>query len=93
MKQSHDQNPFKLLSSNFGTGEVLFLNTQAPRLDIIDAANLRFAAAKDLTGAIACMTIQDSPDNSHPAICQAAHLLLSDAWDLFQLAVHKKDDE
>ncbi|PUA27153.1 MAG: hypothetical protein B0W54_20210 [Cellvibrio sp. 79] len=87
-----DQTQFKPLSGNFGTGEVLFLNTQASRLDIIDAANLRFTAAKDLIGTIACMTIEDSPDNSHPAICQAAHLLLSDAWDLFQEAIHKKDD-
>lgn len=86
------QNQFKPLSSNFGIGQVLFLNTQASRLDIIDAANLRFTAAKDLIGTIACMTIEDSPDNSHPAICQAAHLLLSDAWDLFQVAIHKKDD-
>ncbi|PUA27006.1 MAG: hypothetical protein B0W54_19425 [Cellvibrio sp. 79] len=88
--ENTDQYSFKPLSSNFGTDKVLFLNTEAPRLDIIDAANLRFTAAKDLISTIACMTIQDMPDNSITPICQAAHLLLSDAWDLLQVGIYKK---
>lgn len=85
------QDQFKPLSSNFSSDKILFLNTEAPRLEIIDAATLRFTAAKDLISTIACMTIQDAPDNSLPAVCQAAQLLLSDAWDLFQVAIYKKD--
>lgn len=89
--ENTDQTPFKPLSSNFSSDKILFLNTEAPRLEIIDAATLRFTAAKDLINTIACMTIQDAPDNSLPAVSQAAQLLLSDAWDLFQVAIYKKD--
>lgn len=84
------QHPFKPLSSNFGTDKVLFLNTEAPRLEIIDAATLRFIAAKDLIDTIACMTIEDAPDKSLSVVCQAAQLLLSDAWDLLQVGIYKK---
>ena len=87
------QNRFKPLSSNAIDNPVLFLNTDAPRLEILDAANLRLSAAKDLIGTIACMTIQDAPDNALVTVCQAAHLLLSDARDLFMVGVYRGDND
>ncbi len=81
---------FKALSSNAIDHPVLFLNTDAPRNEIAEIADLRLAAAKDLVGSIACMTIHTMDGSSLTAVCQAAHLLLSDAHDLFHIVAFKK---
>lgn len=82
---------FKPLSSNAIDHPVLFLNTDAPRNEIAEIADLRLVAAKDLVGSIACMTIHTVDGNSLTAVCQAAYLLLSDAHDLFQVASFKRN--
>ncbi len=86
------QNPFKPLTSNFSNNPVLFLNTDASTIEIAEVADQRLVAAKDLLDSIACMTIQNVPDNSLITVCQATYLLLSDARDLFQVAIYKRDD-
>jgi len=83
---------YKPLSANAINHPVLFLNAKAPRLEIAELADHRFTAAKDLIGSIACMTIHNADEKSLSAICQAAHLLLSDAYDLFHVAIYEKQD-
>jgi hypothetical protein len=81
---------YKALSANAIDNPVLFLNIKAPRLEIAEIADHRLAAAKDLIGSIACMTIHNADGKSLTAVCQAAHLLLSDAYDLFHVATFDK---
>lgn len=77
---------YKALTANAIDSPVLFLNVDAPRLEIAEIADHRLAAARDLIGSIAGMTIHNADGNSLVAVCQAAHLLLSDASDLFHAA-------
>lgn len=82
---------YKALSANAIDHPVLFLNLKAPRLEIAELADHRLAAAKDLIGSIACMTIHNTDGKSLTAVCQAAYLLLSDAHDLFQVATYNNN--
>lgn len=83
-------NNYKALSANAIDAPVLFLNIDAPRLEIAELADHRLAAARDLIGSIAGMTIHNADGKSLVAVCQAAHILLSDASDLFHVAIYKK---
>lgn len=82
---------YKPLSANAIDNPVLFLNTSVPRIEIAESADHRLAAAKDLIGSIACMTIHNADGKSLTAVCQAAYLLLSDAHDLFQVATYNNN--
>lgn len=81
---------YKALSCNANNHPVLFLNSGAPRAEIAESADHRLSAAKELIGAIACMTVSNADGKSLSAVCQAAHLLLSDAHDLFNVIAFAK---
>ena len=81
-----DDSRFIPLSENAAQAPVLLLDASAAYLDLQDCAEQRLHAAKNLLLSISCMQIDIAESRDLVCLANAAHLLLSDASDLFSAA-------
>lgn len=63
---------------------VMFFDRAANTLDLVDTATHRLGAAQKLLALTASCHLQDSDDRALGIVSEAAYLLLSDGYDLFQ---------
>jgi hypothetical protein len=68
---------------------VLFFDRAANKLDMVDTAIYRLSAAQKLLNLTASCSLQDLDDDALPVVSEAAYLLLSDGFDLFQALVDR----
>jgi hypothetical protein len=81
-----DDSRFIPLSENAVQAPVLMLDASAAYLDLQDCAEQRLHAARNLLLSISCMQIDIAESRDLVCLANAAHLLLSDASDLFSAA-------
>ncbi|MCY1465259.1 hypothetical protein D9M71_833810 [compost metagenome] len=81
-----DDSRFIPLSENAIQAPVLLLDTGASYADLQDCAEQRLHAAKGLLLSVTRMQIEIAESRDLVCLANAAHLLLSDASDLFAAA-------
>lgn len=62
----------------------MFFDRSAKTLDLVDTATYRLGAAQKLLSLTASYHLQDSDDQALAVVSEAAYMLLSDGYDLFQ---------
>lgn len=81
-----DDPRFIPLSENASHAPVLLLDASAAYHDLQDCAEQRLHAARSLLLSISCMKIDIAESRDLVCLANAAHILLSDASDLFAAA-------
>lgn len=63
-------------------GPVLFVDSQAPLMDLHACASERLVTALDYLSLMACMTLRDANDKDISTVTNTARLLLQDVRDV-----------
>ncbi|MCK3864863.1 hypothetical protein [Pseudomonas sp. B329] len=73
-------------SSQGGTKPVLYVDSSAPQRELMDAAQWRLGAVKELLSVLICCSTEDGGRHDVAQVSRALLLLVDDAEALFQAA-------
>ena len=82
-----------LSTNNSRTAPVLMIDTRAPRSEIIDCASRRMVAVREMLFTLSSMELEctSAEGRDLQSLTHAAYLLLADADDLYDVALHHRE--
>ncbi|WP_460118614.1 hypothetical protein [Pseudomonas sp. S2_C03] len=69
------------LQSNFSAGPILYIDTEARAVDLLENAVHRLKIARNLLNSVTCLSVRNAEGHDLEHFASAAHLLLQDGCD------------
>ncbi|MGH8387200.1 MAG: hypothetical protein ACRESJ_17195 [Pseudomonas sp.] len=79
------------LQGNFSATPTLYIDTEAPVSDLLETANHRIKAARNLLNSITCLCVKDAEGHDLEHFANVAHILIQDGCDALNALGWKLD--